>query len=627
MPARKGVGSRPGDPSKVETGEHWRQAILKTYRLLLEMMSPGERRRFWILVFITFVLSAIEAASVISILPFLHLISNPEVIETNRVYAWLYTTFGFETPRQFMIWAGGVVFAITVVGLVMKMATMWITTRFALMRSYSFSSRLLTSYLHQPYEWFLSRHTANLGTAILSEVNEVVGRSLLPAVRLIPSVFTASLLILALCLLEPVIAIGSAVVVVVVYGLVFLAINKIMRRIGEIRLQANRDRFHSVQESMGGVKELKVIGLEDVYLTRFRKAAYRMARIQTTADILSNAPRYVLEAIAFGGMILLVLVLLIQRGADMNAMVPTLGVIAAAGLRLIPALQAIYGLFTSLRQGEATLASVHGDMIGLDQEHARLRSRREQIPSKPLTRRLELEGIRYSYPGTERSALRGLDMTIEANTTIGIVGGTGAGKTTLVDIMLGLLDPAEGEMRVDGETVTPETRRAWQKTLGYVPQTIFLSDGTVAENIAFGLPPDQIDMAAVERAARIAALHDFVMTELPDGYGTTVGERGVRLSGGQRQRVGIARALYHDPAMLILDEATSALDNITERAVMEAVHNIAGKKTIVMIAHRLSTVRNCDRIYLLRDGRVAASGRFDDLVQTDEQFRSMAASA
>jgi ATP-binding cassette, subfamily B, bacterial PglK len=590
------------------------------------MMSPRERGRFWLLVLITFVLSAIEAASVLSILPFLQLISSPELLRTNGVYAWIYDTFGFQSERQFMIWVGLVVFAITVVGLVMKMATLWITTRFALMRSYSFSSRLLTSYLHQPYEWFLSRHTSSLGTAILSEVNEVVSGSLLPAVRIIPSIFTAVLLIAALCLLEPVIALGSALVVVTIYGGVFLMIRKLMQRLGRIRLEANRERFHSVQESMGGVKELKVIGLEDVYLTRFRKAAYRMARVQTTADILSNVPRYALEGIAFGGMIVLVLFLLIQRGADINAMVPTLGVIAAAGLRLIPALQTIYYLFTSLRQGVPTLESVHHDMVGLDQEHANARSRREEIPLRPLTQQLELAGIRYAYPGTERSALRGLDMAIQANTTIGIVGGTGAGKTTLVDIMLGLLDPAEGEMRVDGEVISAETRRAWQKTLGYVPQTIFLSDGTVAQNIAFGHAPDQIDHSAVERAARIAALHDFVSTELPDGYDTPVGERGVRLSGGQRQRVGIARALYHDPALLILDEATSALDNLTERAVMEAVHSIAGQKTIVMIAHRLSTVRNCDRIFILRDGRVAASGRYDELVQNDEEFRKMVAS-
>jgi ABC-type multidrug transport system fused ATPase/permease subunit len=591
------------------------------------MMSPRERTRFWLLVFITFVLSAIEAASVLSILPFLQLIASPGLVRTNAVYSWIYETFGFESERQFMIWIGVAVFLVTVLGLVTKIATLWITTRFALMRSYSFSSRLMTSYLHQPYEWFLSRHSASLGTAILSEVNQVVGGSLMPAVRIIPGVFTAVLLVAALCLLEPAIAIGSAIVVVLVYGVVFLVVRNLLHRLGEIRHEANRERYHSVQESMGGVKELKVIGLEDVYLSRFRAATYRMVRVQTASDILGNAPRYVLEGIAFGGMIVLVLVLLIQRGADINAMVPTLGVIAAAGLRLIPALQTIYQQFTSLRGNIPTLEAVHRDMVELDQEPALARSRREAIPPKPLTRRLELSGIRYAYPGTERSALRGLDMTIEANTTIGIVGGTGAGKTTLVDIMLGLLDPAEGEMRVDGDVVNAESRRSWQKTLGYVPQTIFLSDGTVAENIAFGQPPDQIDHAAVERAARIAALHDFVTTELPDGYDTTVGERGVRLSGGQRQRVGIARALYHDPAMLILDEATSALDNLTERAVMEAVHNIAGQKTIVMIAHRLSTVRNCDRIFVLRGGRVAASGRFDDLVRTDEEFRKMAANA
>lgn len=590
-------------------------------------MTAGERRRFWILVAITFVLSAFEAASVISILPFLQLIADPGVIETNRAYAWVYETFGFESTRQFMIWSGATVFVVTIFGLLMKIATIWLTTRFALMRSYSFSSRLLTNYLHQPYEWFLTRHSANLGTTILNEVNQVVTGSLQPAMRIIPETFTAVLLIVALCLLEPVIAIGGAVLVTVVYGTIYLTVRTYIRRIGKIRLQANRERFHTVQESMGGVKELKVIGLEDVYLSRFRTSTLRMARVQAHAELLNSTPRYALEAVAFGGMILLILILLIERGTDLTALVPTLGVIAAAGLRLIPALQQIYSRFAAMRHNAPTLDHLHADMTGLDQKHARLRARREAVPARPLTRTLELRDIRYAYPNTDRSALRGLDMTVEANTTVGIVGGTGAGKTTVVDIMLGLLDPAEGEMRVDDVPVTPETRRAWQKTLGYVPQTIFLSDGTVAENIAFGVPPDRIDRAAVERAARIAALHDFVMTEMPKGYDTMVGERGVRLSGGQRQRVGIARALYHDPSTLILDEATSALDNLTEQAVMEAVHNIAGQKTIVMIAHRLSTVRDCDRIFLLRDGRVAASGRFDELVAMDDQFRRMAAGA
>jgi ABC-type multidrug transport system fused ATPase/permease subunit len=605
----------------------WRTVILQTYRKLLEMMTPRERARFWTLVAITFVLSAIEAGSVISILPFLHLISDPGVIETNSVYAWAYDTFGFESTEQFLIAAGIAVFVVTVVGLVMKMATIWATTRFALMRSYSFSSRLLSSYLHQPYEWFLSRHSATLGTSVLSEVEQVVNRSVLPAVQIVPQVFTISLLILALFVLEPMIAIGGALLVGVFYGLIYLGVRKLMSQMGEIQLAVNRERFHSVQEAMGGVKELKIIGLEAIYLSRFREAALRLAQIYTRAQILNMTPRYALEAIAFGSMILLILFLLVERGGNIATMVPTLGIIAAAGLRLIPALQLLYSQITTMRHGTATLNSVHHDMTALSSDEAQHRARRESIPARPLERRLELRDIRYAYPGTDRPALRGLDMTIEANTTIGIVGGTGAGKTTLVDIILGLLNPQEGEMLVDGTPVTHETRRAWQKTLGYVPQTIFLSDGTVAENIAFGLSPEKIDRDAVERAAQVAALHEFVMTELPRRYDTMVGERGVRLSGGQRQRVGIARALYHNPSMLIFDEATSALDTLTERAVMEAVDSLASQKTIVLIAHRLSTVRNCDRIFLLREGKVAASGRFEELVEIDDQFRRMAVGA
>jgi len=599
--------------------------MLRTYRMFLEIMTPGERKRFWLLLGITFCLAAVEAGSVISILPFLRVLSDPGLIETNEILAFVYDAFGFQSTNQFLVAAGVAVFLVTVVGLVMKMATSWLMTRFALMRSFSLSSRLMNGYLHQSYEWFLSRHSADIGNAILSEVNQVVNQSLLPAMRIIPETFTVVLLVGALCLLEPWIAIGGVLLFGIAYGLIYFSVRNLLSRLGRVRLAANRARFHSVQEATGGLKELKIIGLEKAYLTRFRDAAYRMARVQTRTQILGETPRYGLEAIAFGGMILLILVMLIRGGGDIAALIPTLGVIAAVGLRLIPALQVLYRRGASLRQSEPTLLRIHADMTGLDRDQSAARARREALPPHPLRRRLELRGIRYAYPGTDRSALRGLDLDIEAKTTVGIVGSTGAGKTTLVDIMLGLLDPTEGEMVVDGKPITPELRRAWQKTLGYVPQTIFLSDGTVAENIAFGVPAEEVDRRAVERAARIAALHDFVMAEMPEGYDTTVGDRGVRLSGGQRQRVGIARALYHDPAMLILDEATSALDTLTERAVMEAVHNAAGTKTVVMIAHRLSTVRECDRIFLLREGRVAAAGRFEDLVQTDEEFGQMAA--
>ena len=232
--------------------------------------------------------------------------------------------------------------------------------------------------------------------------------------------------------------------------------------------------------------------------------------------------------------------------------------------------------------------------------------------------------MHFSYPLAERKALQGLSLTIPARTTVGIVGGTGAGKTTAVDLMLGLLDMQEGTLAVDGVPITPRNVRAWQDTIGYVPQHIFLTDDTVASNVAFGLPPDQIDHAAVERAARIAELHGFVTEELPQGYDTVVGERGIRLSGGQRQRIGIARALYHDPDVLIMDEATSALDNLTERAVMDAVHNLGHAKTIILIAHRLTTVQACDTIFMLEHGQLVAQGSYNELLDTSRKFRAMA---
>jgi len=598
--------------------------MLTAYRTLLEMMSARERGRFWLLVAITFVLALFEVASVISVLPFLRLLSDPSLIHTTAALTWVYRAGGFGSDQAFLIAAGLTVFVVTVLGQGLKMLSIWVTTRFALMRSYSFSARLLSTYLHQPYEWFLERHSADLGNAILAEVDQVVSNALLPAMRMIPETFSVILLLGLLCLMEPQVALGGAVLLGGVYGLIFVAVRRLLTRLGRERLAANRARFHVVQEATGGLKELKIFGLENRFLHRFRSAALAMARAQTRVQIISTVPRQAIEAVAFGGMIALILLLLIRGNGNIASMVPTLGLVAAAALRLIPALQQLYQRGTSLRQSEAVLARIHGDLTELAPKTTEALIQQDTKEVMGFAERLDMTGIRYSYPNTERPALDGLNLSIDANTTVGIVGGTGAGKTTLVDIILGLLIPAAGELRVDGVPVTAENRRAWQKTLGYVPQTIFLSDGSVAENIAFGQPRDEIDMDAVVRAARTAALDDFVRTELPDGYDALVGERGGRLSGGQRQRIGIARALYHDPTTLIFDEATSALDTLTEAAVMEAVANLVGQKTVILIAHRLSTIRDCSRIFLLRDGRVAASGRFEELFDIDEQFRRMA---
>ena len=598
--------------------------MIKTYVMIFSLLTKQERRRFFVLIVLSLIMSMFEAASVVSILPFLQVLSDPTVIDTHSTFNWIYTTISFESARTFTVFLGGIVFFVTVMSLVLKAIMVYALTRFGMMRAYRLSASMLTGYLHQPYIWFLSRHSSDLGNGVLSEVDRTVSSSILPALRLIPDLFTALLITGVLFYLEPTVAIGAVVLLGGAYVVIYFSIRQLLFRIGTERKDANKARFHAVQEAMGGIKEMKLMGLEEIFLQRYRVAAIRMAKTQTRGQVLSQIPRYALESLAMGGMILMILYFLVRGDGNLTTILPSIGLVAMAGIRLFPALQQVYGKIATIRFGQAALERVHDDITGLqypDQKTRRARTARAAIA---LRKQLEIKDVSYRYPNTDQAALNNLALTMEANTTIGLVGGTGAGKTTLVDIVLGLLEPESGAVLVDGTAITSDTMRAWQKALGYVPQHIFLSDDTVRGNIAFGIAEDEIDDDAVIRAAKAACLHDFVTTEMPQGYDTKVGERGARLSGGQRQRVGIARALYHDPDVLIMDEATSALDNLTERAVMDAVHNISGTKTILMIAHRLTTVQNCDKVFVLRQGQVAASGTFDELIKTDSEFAEMA---
>jgi ABC-type multidrug transport system fused ATPase/permease subunit len=326
-------------------------------------------------------------------------------------------------------------------------------------------------------------------------------------------------------------------------------------------------------------------------------------------------------------MLLLLLVLLKKEGGELANVLPLIALYAFVGMRLMPALQQVFGAFAKLRFGQPALEALHRDLVEAEQAGAPLTAgvRTETHKVLPLKESIALDGIVYTYPQADKPALNNLSLTISARSTVGFVGSTGAGKTTAVDLILGLLEPQQGHLKIDGQPVNGKALRAWQRNIGYVPQSIFLTDDTVAANIAFGVPLSKIDQIAVERAARIAELHDFVINEMPKGYGTLVGERGVRLSGGQRQRIGIARALYHDPEVLVLDEATSALDNLTEKAVMDAVHNLGHRKTIIIIAHRISTVKECDSIFLLENGEHRGQGTFEELTEINERFRAMAA--
>jgi ABC-type multidrug transport system fused ATPase/permease subunit len=600
--------------------------MIGVYRKILDLFDRHERRRFYLLMVLMIIVAFAEVLGISTVMVLLGILAQPEKIAESRHLSWAYETLGFTSTFAFQIFLSAGVFAAVMTSLVLKALGSWAIIRFSTMRGYTISTRLLHSYLRQPYAWFLEHNSAEIRKSVLNEVDQVVSRSIVPGLRLLASLLLALSIVGFLLFVDPLISILAATLLGGGYALIYFRLRKVLQRIGKEALIVNGERFRLAQESTGGIKEVKLMGLEDEYVRRFRDAARKRARLTATSQAMGELPRYVLEGLTFAILITIIFVMLFRSGGNLAAVIPTLGIFAFSVLRLLPSLQQVYASLASIRSGTAVLDHIHEDYTPiLGRLAPQPAAAAALVVPLALTGALELKGLDYAYSAAGRPAVRGIDIRIPARTTIGIVGGTGAGKTTLIDLILGLLTPQAGEIIVDGVAITEANLRAWQRSLGYVPQSIYLTDDSIARNIAFGIPANRIDMQAVERAARIAALHDFVVQDLPKGYETLVGERGVRLSGGQRQRIGIARALYSDPSLLILDEATSALDNITERVVMEAVQNIRADKTIIIIAHRLTTVRQCDAIFLLEKGQVASVGTYDELVAQNETFRKMAA--
>ena len=595
--------------------------MIDVFRKVFSLLDAQERRRFWVLTVLMVFVALVEVAGVSSVLILLNVLSDPTTVDNSRALSWLRGVLGTESVFSFQVALAVVVIVVVFAGLVIKAGGTYAIIRYSFMRGSAISTRLLRSYLNRPYEWFLDRNSSEIGKNVLTEVDNLTNRVLTPTLRLTSNFILVIAMLGFLMVVDPLITVLSAVVLGGFYVLIYLRLRGLLHSSGQDMMGALEQRYRTASEATGGIKDIKLLGLEPNYEDQFGKSSVRAARAVIRVGIMAELPRFVLEAITFGALLGLVLVLLFRSEGNMADIVPTLGIFAFSVMRLLPALQQTYYALANIRGSTAALDGIVRDYTEAKKIAPSLTPTGATLP---VRQSLELKGISFRYASANRDALSNLDLTIPARTTVGLVGGTGAGKTTLVDLILGLLTQNSGEVRVDGTLITEANRRAWQNSLGYVPQSIYLTDDTVAANIAFGVPKDQIDRAALERAARAAALHDFVMTDLADGYDTMVGERGIRLSGGQRQRIGIARALYRTPSLLIMDEATSALDNITERVVMEAVQNIRADTTIILIAHRLTTVKDCDRIFLLEKGRVAASGTYDELVDGNATFRNMA---
>ena len=599
--------------------------ILRTF---FDLLTPREKRNLGLLFVAVVIMAGLEVVSVASIMPFLSVAADPASVQENAYLSWVYETLGFTDTNSFLIALGLAALVAMVVSNTFIILTTWALFRYAWGRNHTLSYRLLKSYLQRPYEYFLTRNSSELGKNILEEVKEVVNEMLIHVLRGGAKAIVALFIMGFLVFIDPTVAFIVALVLGAAYAGIYLAVKDRIDVYGQKRVALNSKRYQVVSEAFGGIKEVKLAGKEQAFLDQYEFPSKWYSRFQARYRVIGLAPRYLLEIVAFGG-IILIAVYLIAVQDSVQQVIPMLGLYAFAGYRLMPALQQAFKGVASARFNLSALEAVRQGLIenaspALTESQNGLVSKPKARPTLDLKSRLILNDVSFAYPDAEEPAIKNLSLEISAHTTVGFVGKTGSGKTTAVDLILGLLRPQKGTISVDSVSLNEGNLRSWQQNIGYVPQHIYLSDDTVAHNIAFGVPEDEIDIGAVQDAARRARIFDFVDSELPNEWDTLVGERGVKLSGGQQQRIGIARALYHNPSVLVFDEATSALDQATEASVMEAIYELEGEHTMVMIAHRLSTVKRADNIIMLEQGRKVGEGSYDELSDRNSRFREMA---
>lgn len=588
-------------------------------RRLLGLL-PTSQRLALIPVFAVALLAAVfETAGVVSILPFMAIVMDPSALQRYGPLREALATVDLVTPQEILLTVGLLSVSTLAAGNAVGAASLWIQARYVARARQLLSAELFDGYLRQPYSFHIQRDAASLTKVAFSDVELALGGYLAALLTAFTRTLAALLILTILLLSDPQVAVGAGILLGGGYISVYRLIRVRQHNLGDQVSVANEVRARSALEALGGVKELRVLGREATAIDEFSVATQRLVRAQVGSTLISSLPRYIIEVMVFGGIVVITLLMVIQGDAAMA--VPTMALYAFAGYRLMPAFQQIYSAATHLKYYSPSVAVLESDLAVVRASDSL--APKQDCLALPLTRDITFRDVSFFYPGAVRPALQDVSLVIRRNESIGLVGKTGSGKTTLIDLLLGLYHPDRGSIFIDGIPLTEQNERAWRRRVGYVPQQVFLANASVSQNIALGLPSGEIDLERVYRAARMAQAHEFI-AQLPSSYHTLVGERGVRLSGGQRQRLGIARALYHDPDVLIFDEATSALDGMTEDAVMHAIRGLSRDRTVILIAHRLRTVEACDRIVMLEAGSVVATGSHDDLMRTSIPYRRLA---
>jgi len=591
--------------------------IITIIKTTLGFFDRQDKIKLTLIFLLMFFSAILETVGIGSILPFITILSNPDSVHSNPLLHGLYTFFHFSSVTSFIVFLGLGFVIFILLSNASKAIITYIAKKFTLIRVHKLSVQLLTNYLYAPYEFFVTHNSSELLRNIQREVPNVVTNVLNPIMDIVSKGIISLLLIGLLLLVNPSIALVTAVVIIVSYSVLYTIIRRTIERLGQERLRVEGQSTKALIESFGGIKDIKILGREHFFIENFSKPTKEYAINYSINEMLSDLPKYILETFIFGLMVLFATFYFVLV-KDFATILQTFTLFALAGYRLMPSIQSVFRGIASLNYFTSSVDTL--------KEHFKMPvlmpSQVVEARSKiNLQKHIELQNINFKYESSESYLFKNVNLKIPAHTTVGIAGKTGSGKSTLVDIIIGLLIPQEGSILIDSNELTMDTIRAWRRNIGYVPQFIFLSDDTIRHNIAFGFTAEEIDDQAVQEAAEMAHIHDFIINELPQGYDTVVGERGIRLSGGQRQRLGIARALYHKPEVLIFDEATSALDTITERAILEAIDELQYSKTIIIIAHRLSTLEKCDNIYLLEKGTIVAEGSYQELKNNSTTFQ------
>ncbi|MGY6555690.1 MAG: ABC transporter ATP-binding protein [Wenzhouxiangella sp.] len=567
---------------------------------------------FGLLMVLMMVGAVAELITIGAVIPFIALLANPERAMEFELLQRFFAAFGWTQPDALVLPMTILFVVIVIISSAIRLLLTWAKNRFSYGLGYDIGIQLYSKVLFQPYNWHIARNTSNTIAAV-NKVQVVVNGVLKPIMEAISGAVTGLAIIILLLAIEPLAAITAAAVFGAFYLLVVRLMRLRLRRNSKIIAEAQTARIKAVQEGLGGIRDVLLDSSQLFYNKLYQKVDQRLRTAQSANAFIGAAPRFIIEPIGIVLIVALAFYLSNAPGGLMAAL-PTLGALALGAQRLLPLLQQLYSGWSKVMGNRQNFA----DVLEYLELSPPSRSPNDQSNNVLFNDNIRLENLRFRYQDNTPWVLDSINLNIPRGARVGIAGITGSGKTTLMDVLMGLLEPVEGRMLIDDQALCGDNRKAWQQRVAHVPQFIFLADASIAENIAFGVPKHQIDMDRVHESARRAQIADFIESR-EGGYAARVGERGIQLSGGQRQRLGIARALYKNAEVLVFDEATSALDDQTEKAVMAAVETLDKDLTILLIAHRLTTLRSCDRIVVLREGRIEKLGSYQEIFDPDPQ--------